>query len=141
MATPYSKINLSFLDKISDSYLSILKDADLESQLLRYLNSAISKFTKCKTDLSQRDDDGFLLDLSDTEIDILSNLMVVEWLRPQINNLELIKQALGSRDFSLNSQANHLKELRELQRSSRSEVRQLIVDYSYSRNSLEDLEL
>lgn len=49
--------------------------------------------------------------LKSQEIDILATGMVVEWLNPKINNIELLKQSLSSKDFQFYSQSNHLKEL------------------------------
>lgn len=142
MATPYTTIYTSFLDKISDQYLASMIDDDLKAQLLKYLNNAVPKFHKCKKNLSERTDeqDGFANELSDEEIEILANLMVVEWLRPHVNNLELLKQALTPKDFKLTSQANHLKELQTLRRDTQAEISRLLVDYSYNNNSLDDLQ-
>lgn len=139
MATPYININASFLSKISDPYLASLSDADLQEYLLKILISSIPKFKKCKKNLSSRDETGFIEDLTDEDIEILANLMVIEWLRPQINNLELLKQALGAKDFQMFSQANHLKELQALRKDTQSEISKLLVDYSYNNNSLDDL--
>ena len=142
MTTPYTAIYTSFLDKISDQYLASMVDEDLKTLLLKYLNNAVPKFHKCKNDLSQRTDenDGFVDNLTVEEIEILANLMVVEWLRPHVNNLELLKQALTPKDFKLTSQANHLKELQTLRRDAQAEISRLLVDYSYNNNSLDDLQ-
>lgn len=140
MATPYKDIFVSFLGKISDPYLADMTDNDIDAQLLKYLNSSIPKFRKCKQDLSLKDESGFTETLTDEEVEILANLMVVEWLRPHVNNLELLKQALTPKDFKLTSQANHLKELQALRRDTQSEISRLLVDYSYNNNSLDDLQ-
>jgi len=140
MATPYTIVTTSFLNKISDAYLITMSDEELGIQLLKFLNSAVPKFKKCKKDLSLRDASGFSKDLTDEEIEILANLMVVEWLRPQVNHLELLKQALNSRDFHMFSQSQHLKELQALRKDARQEISKLLVDYSYNNNSLDDLD-
>ena len=54
MATPYTTIYTSFLDKISDQYLASMIDDSLKAQLLKYLNNAVPKFPKCKKNLSKR---------------------------------------------------------------------------------------
>ena len=140
MATPYVNINTSFLSKISDPYLLSMTDQELEELLLKLLNNSIPKFRKCKTDLSERDTDGFLEDLKPVEIEILANLMVQEWLRPQVNNLEIIRQSLGTRDFNMFSQANHLKELQNLRKETQIEIDKMLVDYTYQFNKLDDLQ-
>ncbi len=141
MATPYINIYNSFLDKVSDPYLASMTDNELGEQLLKFLNNSIPKFKKCKRDLYRRDDilEEFEEILTDEDIEILANLMVIEWLRPQVNNIELLKQALSSRDFNITSQASHLKELQALRKDAQVEISKLIVDYSYNNNSLDDL--
>ena len=141
MATPYMSIFTSFLDKVTDPYLAEMEDDELSAYLIRLLNNSVPKFRKCKNNLNDRDDilEQFNMTLFDEDIEILANLMVIEWLRPQVNNLELLKQALSSKDFNISSQANHLKELQALRKDAQSEISKLLVDYSYNNNSLDDL--
>ena len=70
MATPYSKIYDRALAKITDYDLALLPDEDLHLMLKGWLTSSISKFRKCKSDLSNRDDElrTFNIDLLDVEI-------------------------------------------------------------------------
>ena len=95
-----------------------MEDDELSAYLIRLLNNSVPKFRKCKNNLNDRDDilEQFNMTLFDEDIEILANLMVIEWLRPQVNNLELLKQALSSKDFNISSQANHLKELQALRK-------------------------
>ena len=140
MATSFKTLNTSFLAKITDTWLAGLTDAELATQCTLYRNAAIPKFRKCKTDLSLIDINGFTSDLTGEEIEILANYMVLEWLKPQMNTVELIRQGLGSKNFQMYSQANHLKELSELRRNTQMEVDQLLVAYTYNNNSLDGLE-
>lgn len=141
MATPYTSIYAPFLSKISDPYLASLSDTDFSEQLLKFLNSSVPKFKKCKKDLSFRTVDGlgFEKDLTDEEIEILANLMVIEWLRPLINNLEILKHNMIPREFNSSSQGNFLRELQALRKDTQAEISKLLVDYSYNNNSLDDL--
>ena len=142
MSTPYTTIYASFLDKVTDQYLASLTDTELNAQMLKFLNNSVPKFKKCKKDLSLRiiASASFEANLSDEEIEVLANLMVIEWLKPLVNSLELLKQAMSPKDFTLHSQANHLKELQALRKDAQAEISKLIVDYSYNNNSLDDLD-
>ena len=134
MATPYQTIFDVFINKITDYDFLSLDTADIEEILTKYIKSALVKFKVCKKDLSDRDDNikTFNITLTEEEVEILATLMVVEWLSPKINAIELLKQSLSTKDFSMYSQANHLKELRELKKDMRNESKQLLISYGYS---------
>ncbi|OBG93879.1 hypothetical protein A9X05_09060 [Mycobacterium sp. E3298] len=89
--------------------------------------------------MSQRNDIQFTADLSDEEMLILGTLMAVEYLKPQISSLENIKQSMGSRDFSLTSQAAHLDQLRKLRNDYKKDADDLIVQYTYNNSNLSGL--
>ncbi len=69
--------------------------------------------------------------LSDYEIDIISNLMLVEYIKPQYLSSEVIKQSLSDKDFKIHSQANQLREIGLLYRNLRKEARKMITEYTY----------
>ncbi len=139
MATPFSEVFDVFLRKISDySFINLTSD-EMDQLLSDYLISAIPKFNKCKTDLSARDSAQFQNTLTDEEKEILGTIMIDEWLRPQIFSIELLKQSLGSKDWQLYSQANHLKELRELRKDVQNEIDSMLISYSYSNGNMDDL--
>lgn len=140
MATPYEIVDNSFLNKITDDILLSLLPEDIESLLDKYRVSASIKFKQCKK-LGDKDNDlrVFNQDLTDEEVEILSNLMVLEWLKPQINSIELLKQSLTTKDYKFYSQANHLETLQKLRSETQSEINKLIVSYTYSTNTLNNL--
>lgn len=133
MATPYSKIYERALAKITDYDLAFLPEEDIRSMMHGWLNSSISKFRKCASDLSDRDDElnVFNVDLIDEEIEILALLMVCEWLEPQINSVTLTHQMFGGKEEKFYAQANQLAELKALRDGTRTEARKLMRDYSY----------
>jgi hypothetical protein len=141
MATPFSDVYVFFTSKISDySFLNLFQD-ELEDTLEPYLNSASVKFKRCKKDLSDKDTTlkTFNSDLSDEEKEILSTLMTVEYLSPKLITSDLLQQTLGTKDYKLYSQANHIKEIRELRDLYKKEANQLMMDYSYLNGSLDGL--
>lgn len=135
--TSYETIYNRFLEKITDYEMPTIPEEDLEHMLHGYLVSAISKFRKCKSNLSLRDEDAqcFDDDLLDEEIEQLVCWMVCAWLDPQINSVLLTKQMFGGKEEKYYSQAAHLSELQALRRVSRNEALKLHRDYTYFNNT------
>lgn len=133
MATPYSKIYNKALSKITDYDLAFVPEEDMEDMLHGWLISAIAKFRKCSSDLSDRDDElkEFNIDLEDEEIEILALLIVSEWLEPQVNSVLLTHQMFGGKEEKYYAQANQLAEVKALRDEIRTEARKLMRDYTY----------
>lgn len=135
MQTSYQEIYDLFVRKITDFNLMIQDDEDIEQLCYKYLESAIANFMFCKHDLSKRDigkfNGGFHSTLNIQEKEILSLLMIVEWLTPQIYNITLIKQFVGDSEFNMTSQANHLDKLSQLKQQAIEDSEKLITLYTY----------
>lgn len=67
--------------------------------------------------------------------DILSLGMLMEWLRPHINNYNNLAQVYGSKEEKFYSQSSHLAGLRALFQQIQVEQRQLISDRGSMWNS------
>lgn len=137
MGTQFDEIYDVFLSQISDS-IFMENDAD-DSLKYRYLLNSIPRFRKCKLDLSKRDGLSFVERLGDEDILILGTLMVVEYLNPLIISIENIKQFMSTKDFSMTSQAAHLKQLLDIRDTKRKEAEKLILDYTYNNGNLGNL--
>ena len=137
MATDITKVYSRFLQKISD--YKLLDDASyIESLLFGFYQSATSNFFQCEKELSTNADEvekgeAVLIDgdLNNQEIEIISMLMVVEYLRPAIVSDETIRQALSDSDFKASSQANHINQLKDLHKTLRKEVSVRINQYTF----------
>lgn len=140
MSTPYSVIDSSFLNKITDDLLLTIDEEDLEQIIDMFRISASIKFKQCSK-LTDRDEENrkYNSTLTDEEIEILANLMVLEWLKQRINSIEVLKQTMSTRDYNFYSQANHIESLLKLRKDINLEVDRLIVSYTYSENNLDDL--
>lgn len=140
MGTPYEKLYERALSKIEDPTLAMLPEEDLANILHGYLMSAVAKHRKCKNDLSDRDDElmCFNSDLTDLEIEILSILMVREWIGQQLHSVTLTLQVFSGKESKYYSQAAHIAELRELDDKLRLEAQQLSRDYTYTENDYFD---
>jgi len=142
MATQYSDVYNSFLGKITDYDLPKFDDTDKEEILYGYMKSACVNFKNvCKVDLSDRDEvlKQFNLNLDDEIIDIITESMIVEWLKPKVLSTENLKNCLSTKDFSLFSPANLLKEMREILTYSRNNARSLINNYSFIHADFKEL--
>lgn len=136
MPTPYSEVFDSFLSKIEDSYYANLTDNEIETDLIKLLNSSLIHFSYPKVDIFLKDDRSkqFQLDIPYAERELISRCMVKEWIGRQIKNVNVIKQAMTDRDFKLTSQANHLIALLDLQKNNDEELETLFTKYSYNTN-------
>ena len=137
MATTYDAIYNIAASKITDPEIALLSSDDLEEMFHDYLISAISQFRKCKSDLSDRDDEirQFNADLLDVEKEILAILVVRQWLQPQLYSALLTKQVFSDKEQKYYSQAQHISELRALDETLKLESQKLSRDYSYGNGS------
>lgn len=131
--TSYEAIYDLAARKLTDFDLAAMNDVDLEDTLHGYLVSAIANFRKCKTDLSDRDDElrRFNTDLLDVEKEILAILMARAWLAPQINSTLLTSQVFSDKEAKYYSQAAHMSELLALDEKLKLEAQKLSRDYTY----------
>jgi len=135
--TSVSEVFDNFLSKISDySFLSVnVTDEEINEELMGYLKSATVKFYKCNNNLkivmNDEEEYMFVSELTPFEIEVLTTLMIVEYMKPQVLSSEVIKQSLSDKDFRIYSQANQLRELNLLYRMFRTEATKMITEYTY----------
>lgn len=98
--TSYEDIYEKFSQKITDFKLLELTDQEIREMMKQWLKSSIAKFRRCKSDLTDRDDEleEFNVDLLDIEQEILAELMVGEWLEPQLNSVLYTSQFFGGKE-------------------------------------------
>lgn len=133
MATPYEDVYGVFLGKITDYSILNYDQQTLNDEMLSYLNSACARFESFEKEKADSRDDlmeEFTKTLSYTEIEILANLMLLSWVSPKINNIELLKIALNSKDYAMYSQANHLNTLINLKKTINKDCQYLMQKYS-----------
>lgn len=133
--TEYKYIFSEFKDKITDPDLLLLIN-DLQIETLKVLMSkAITRCNRiCKTvDLSNRDDIilKFRVELPEEVVDIITEWMIVFWLKPYLNNTENLRNMLSTKDFSVFSPANLLEKISDRYELARKHARSLMNSYSY----------
>ena len=108
--TPYQKVYDAFLVKmLEDEWVNWTED-EISQDLRGILEGAISWFKFPRISLD-RDDNGFINDLDNEEIQILACYMKCEWLNRTILTWENVKPLYEERDFS---QANLLDKFNQL---------------------------
>lgn len=137
MATPYSEIYEWAARKLDDPDLLDMFDSDLENEFQSWMSSAIAQFRKCKSDISDRDDElkQFNADLLDIEKEILGVLIAKMWLTPQLNSSLLTKQMFGGKEEKFYSQKEHLLGLENRYENLTLEAQRLHSQYTYENGS------
>lgn len=134
MPTSYEKIYENVLPKFKSYDILEMTEEEAKEYLHDYIISAVSRFHVCKKNLSDRDDnlEQFNCELSDIEIEILSNYIVLEYLDSNyIKVPSLLKVALPSKDFIAYSPANMLNKLSEMHDMYRRENEGLLSRYAW----------
>ena len=134
--TAYTEIYDLFLMTAKDYKLDELYNSsvdDFTTYIQGFLIYAISDFTYCKQDLEARDDDAGTFDatLTTKEKIILTRLMVMAWLKSQIQNVTQFQLNLTDKDFKHNSEAQNLNAKKEYYAVLREEVNQDMLEYGY----------
>lgn len=108
--TPYQEVYDAFLVKILEDEWVNWTEEEVSQDLKGILEGAISWFKFPRISLD-RDDNGFINDLDNEEIQILACYMKCEWLNRTILTWENVKPLYEERDFS---QANLLDKFNQL---------------------------
>lgn len=130
--TTFSEVYDYFLSKITtyNEYINLTPE-ELEVELKQLLRTAFSECVSFKDTSTDYVLGQFNRELTDLEKNIISYNMVVHYLSPKINNIELLKQSLSSKDYQIYSQANHLRELMNLRKESSQEFHYWMNRYGF----------
>ena len=106
-----------------------------KATLLIYLRLACSKFINCKQDLNlDLLNKRFNVDLTEREIDIITDFMVISWLKPIILSDELLESRLNTKDFYEYSPANLILQIRSTFNEVEINAKKSMKNYGYSSN-------
>lgn len=163
MATTYSYIYEEFLDKITDPDLLLLAEDDQKAMKRAWLEYAVKKcamYVQPKFDLSKRttievvddetplyDDEepiveeveAFEEDLDDGVIVMLTEYMAEAWLKPYMNNADLLRLHMNTKDFNTTSPANLVEKIGARYDEARRRARSLRNEYTFTINSVTNL--
>lgn len=134
MATSYEKIYENLLPKFRSYEIPLMSTEEVKDCLHDFLIPAISRFHVCRKNLDNRDDilQRFNVELSDIEIEILSNYMLIEYIDSEyVRTPSLLKVQLPSNDFKFYSPANFLDKLTAMHKNYVSENETLLSRYAW----------
>jgi hypothetical protein len=134
MATPYEKLYENLLPKFRSYEIPLMSTEEVKDFLHDFLIPAVSRFHVCRKDLNDRDDivQRFNVDLSDIEIEILSNYLLIEYMDSEyIRTPSLLKVQLPSSDFKVFSPANFLDKLVTMHKTYVTENETLLTRYAW----------
>lgn len=139
----------AFLAKITEFELSALTENAKQETVDGYMKRAISAFKRiCKYDLTTTADDTqreFDIEIDanalDEIVDIVSEGMVVQWLKPYVYKQELLENVLNTRDYSSYSPAELLMRVGNAYKTAQKDYKQMIREYSYDTGNLSELHL
>lgn len=148
MTVSYDSIIAVFLSKITEFELLSLIEEDRNYILDGYLTRAAASFNKvCEYDLSLRDEEAreFTDDFEESDIDeiadILSEGMLVGWLKPYVYRQELLENVLNTNDFTTYSPAELLLRVGNAYSKAQKDYTQEIREYSFNHGDLTELHL
>ena len=135
MGTPFKEVNAAFLARIEQNEWDLLKDvAYLERDWLEFMKMAIARFMFPRVSLElDNEQECFVEELSQAEIQFLAVLMKSEWLKRRLASWRLIQQQYHTKDFEFLSQANHMAKLQSMVELSNAEVLNMTNVYSRMR--------
>lgn len=105
--TPLQTVYDAFLATMLEDEWQLWEDYEVQQDLRALLSTALPQFRFPRVDLTINED-SFVSELSNTEIQILARYMKCEWLNRSILTWENIKPLYEERDFSM---ANMLDKL------------------------------
>lgn len=148
MSVSYDLFTGAFLNKVTEYDFIRLDDYDRNSIVDGYMKRACSQFNKvCKYDLMTYDDRirEFACDIPEDEIDeivdIVSEGMLVQWMKPYVYRAENLENVMNTRDFSAYSPAELLYRITNAYSESKRDFTNMVREYSYNHGDLSDLHL
>ena len=149
MSIPYDRFTCAFLAKITEYDFLDMNWTDRQDMIDGYMKAAVSAFRQtCAIDLATTGDDverEYAVEVSEEDseeiVDIVSEGMVVQWMKPFLYRQENLENLLNTRDFTLYSPANLLLRIGEAYRQAKKDYTQMIRDYSFHHGDLTVLHL
>lgn len=149
MGVPYDSFIGAFLSKITDYDLAVIDEQDEIASDFMKRALASSTFRKvCGYDFvtTANDDTGeFDVDIDEDTLDEIINIvsegMVVQWLKPYVYKQELLENVMNTRDYTMYSPAELLLRVGNAYSKAQKDYIQMIREYSYNHGDLTDLHI
>lgn len=150
MDIPYDSFTGAFLSKITEYDLLDIDYENRQPIIDSYMKSAVSAFQHtCKIELLKSADDEHRVYVIDDDvefdeqeiIDIITQGMVVSWIKPYLNKQELLEMVLNTRDYTTYSPAELLHRVGEAYDKAKAEFVNMMREYSYFHGDLTQLHI
>lgn len=148
MSITYDMLAEAFLSKVTEFEFLRLPTESREAIIDGYMKRAVSSFKKiCTYDLAACDDvlreytDDFDDEDVDEIVDIISEGMLVQWMKPYVYKQELLENQLNTNDFTTYSPAELLLRVGAAYAKVQKDYIQMIREYSYNHGDLTGLHL
>lgn len=148
MSVSYDVFAGAFLSKITEYNFIQLDDYNRNTIVDGYMKKAFAGFSKvCKYDLGSYDDiiRELTIDIPADEldeiVDIVSEGMLVQWMKPYVYRQENLENVLNTKDFTTYSPAELLLRISNAYAKVQKDYTNMIREYSYSHGDLSDLHL
>lgn len=148
MSVSYDIFTTYFLDKVKEYDFIKLEEYDRTKVVDGYMKRACAQFNKiCKYDIVNGDDNvrKFPIDILDEDIDeiadIISEGMLVQWMKPYIYKQENYENMLNTTDYSGYSPAELLYRITSAYKMCKKDFSNMMKEYSYNHGDLSDLHL
>lgn len=149
MGISYDLFTKAFLEKITDYDLHQLEEPYRTDMVDGYMRRALVDFRKnCTYDLLSAANDVercFMLDINQSDlleiVEIVSEGMVSQWLKPYLYRQEILENVLNTKDFTTYSPAELLLRIGNTYERVQKNYIQMIREYSYNHGDLTELHL
>ena len=149
MSVPYDKFTEAFLAKVTEFEFIKLSEYERNHLIDGYMKRAIAAFKKvCKYDLTTTADDmvrEFDTDIEAEDLDeiveIVSEGMLVQWMKPYTYKQENLESVLNTRDFTTYSPSELLLRISATYAAVRKDFTNMMREYSYNHGDLSSLHL
>lgn len=148
MSVSYDVFAGAFLSKVTEYNFIQIPEENRTAIVDGYMKSAIPKFSRvCKHDITTCDDTErvFTADIPADELDeiadIVSEGMLVQWMKPYVYRQENLENVLNTKDFTTYSPAELLFRIGNAYAKVQKDYTNMIREYSYSHGDLTDLHL
>lgn len=149
MTVSYDRFVAAFLTKVTEYSFVRLAESNRQALIDGYMKRACAHFSEvCKYDIANGDDKERMFDFdgaTDMEveeiIDIVTEGMLVQWIKQYMYAEENLQNMLNTTDFTAYSPAELLYRLTNAYEMCRKAFTRMIREYSYRHGDLTDLHL
>lgn len=149
MSISYDVFIEAFLGKVTEYNFLRCDPDDRIRQTDGYLKKSVAEFKKiCKYDLSSTADNEareFAVNIRDEDldeiVDIISEGMLVQWMKPYFYKQENLQNTLNTRDFTTYSPAELLHRIQDAYNTAKRDFVNMMREYSYNHADLTELHL